>query len=129
MFLKNGQNLSVPSITCQDVQEDDHNDDDDDDDDDDDGYYVRVKIEVSDIPCLLGNLTCSSSVSNVHTLANSLTVTCYSEHALCCSHEWKSQGLISYILPSSRYPSPPQIVLYIHTHSAGWINITQSEAS
>jgi hypothetical protein len=40
MFLKNGQNLSVPSTTCQNVQEEDHTDD----DDDDDGYYVRVKI-------------------------------------------------------------------------------------
>ena len=75
MFLKNGQNLSVPSTTCQKVQEDNN-----------DGYYVKVKIEVLYITCLLRNLTCFFSVSNVQRLANSLTVVCYSTHYVAATN-------------------------------------------
>jgi len=46
VFKKNGQNLSVPSTTCQNVQEDHNDDDDDHHHDDDDVYYVKVKTEV-----------------------------------------------------------------------------------
>ena len=114
--LKNGQNLSVPFTTCQKVQEEEE---DNDDDDDDDGYYISVKIEFSDIPCLLGNLTCCSSVSNVHSLANSLTVIYYSKHALRCSHDGSPMDQpAAYFRQASTHPHPhPRRNTSLHSHT------------